>query len=163
VFFIPGKMKEYRERIKNFEWDVQLMPSHPNARATGMGVYGWSIGARSKQPQAAWDLIKWLITPDAQRALARNYLGVPVLKSVEAEGLQQGLAPPPASLDVWTAGSAFGLLPPNGYPLACGTLYAGLVADAYQGALRDVIRGNKSAVEAFQAADEQIQACLDQA
>jgi ABC-type glycerol-3-phosphate transport system substrate-binding protein len=162
VFFIPGKVREYRDRIRNFDWDVQRMPAHPVARATGMGVYGWSIGRRSRQPQAAWDLIRWLITPDGQREIARSYLGVPVLKSIEAEAIHRELAPPPANIGIWTEGSSNGLSPPSGYPLACGTLYAGLVADAYQGALRDVIRGDRTAAEAFAAADEVIQTCLDQ-
>jgi hypothetical protein len=87
---------------------------------------------------------------------------VPVLKSIEAEAIHRELAPPPANIGIWTEGSSNGLSPPSGYPLACGTLYAGLVADAYQGALRDVIRGDRTAAEAFAAADEVIQTCLDQ-
>ena len=48
------------------------------------------------------------------------------------------------------------------YPADCGSFYTGEVAVTYQGALEAVIRGAKTAAEAFAEADETIQACLDE-
>jgi multiple sugar transport system substrate-binding protein len=161
VFSIPGRTQDYRDRIKDFDWDVQIMPAHPKARVTGMGVYGWSIGKHSRQPEAAWNLIKFLITPAGQRAILENYAGVPLLESLERSETFERMTPPPANMRAFMVGSTIGMSPPNGYPLECGNLYSGLVSDAYRSALQDTIDSNQTAEDAFKAADAGIQACLD--
>jgi multiple sugar transport system substrate-binding protein len=164
VFFhIPGFMKGFREKIKDFEWDVTLTPAHPKAHVTGMGTYGYGISKNSKHPDAAWELIKFLASPVGQRLVLTNYIGIPHLKSMANDPAYERLSAPPANIKAFIKGGEIGIFPPNSYPSKCGSLYAGLIQSSIKTALEESIREQKSVQQAFTEADEQIQACLDTA
>lgn len=160
-FSFAGSARVYREEVgERFDWDVQLVPAHPGGRFTGIGAYGFAVARVARDPQLAWDFVKYTISPEAQRAIAAAYLGAPTLRSLAEDPTLVQLPPPPANARVFIAGRAFGIAPPT-YPPACGSVYNGLVQDSIQDALRQAIRGDVTVEEAFRAADQRIQACLD--
>ena len=77
MFLIPGLMNPLRDPATkiSFDWDVQVIPSHPQGRFTGMGTYGFAVSANSKNPQLAWDFVKYMASKDAQLALLKTYSG----------------------------------------------------------------------------------------
>lgn len=162
-FMIPGVMKDLREQIKDFDWDVVVAPAHPKQHATGMGTYGYGISKDSKHPQEAWELLKYLASEDGQRAGLLNYTSMPLLKSMADDPAFQQLNAPPSNVKAFIKGGGIGIFPPNGYPSKCGSLYAGLINQTIRTALEEAIREAKTVEQAFTDADAQIQGCLDTA
>lgn len=164
VFFhIPGFMKTFREKIKDFDWDVALMPTHPKKQVTGMGTFGYGVSKDSKHPEAAWELIKFLASPPGQRLVLQGYIGVPFLKSMANDPAFERMQPPPKNIKAFIKGGEIGIFPPNGYPPKCGSLYAGLINSTIRSALEQAIRAKSTVEAAFKDADAQIQSCLDTA
>jgi ABC-type glycerol-3-phosphate transport system substrate-binding protein len=61
--------------------------------ATNDGGIGLAINRASSVPQAAWDLIRYIVSKPAQTVWGRKREGVPILKAAEPTFF----APPPAS------------------------------------------------------------------
>jgi multiple sugar transport system substrate-binding protein len=59
VDFIPGKA------IKDFKWEVALLPKAPKL-PTNFTINGIEIAAKSKQPDGAWQYVKWLMDVENQ-------------------------------------------------------------------------------------------------
>jgi multiple sugar transport system permease protein len=70
----------FREMNK-FRWDVVVLPRDKKP-ATGIATVSYSISARSKHPQEAWDLVKFLTGPQGQAMNSELGLAIPALKSV---------------------------------------------------------------------------------
>ncbi len=146
-----------------FNWDVQVIPSHPEGRFTGMGTFGFAVSADTEHPQEAWDFVKSIITEEGQEQLALTYRAMPLLRSMAESDIFEQLEPPPANYqEAFIGGQEYGILPRN-YPVECGSLYTGQVNAAIRGALEQVIRGQATAAEVFPGVDAEIQACLDRA
>ena len=146
-----------------FDWDVQVIPSHPEGRFTGMGTFGYAVSAGTEHPQEAWDFVKSIITEEGQETFARTYRAMPLLKSMAESPVFGELEPPPANYkEAFVGGQEFGILPRN-YPVECGSLYTGQVNAAIKAALEQVIRGQATAADVFPGVDAEIQACLDRA
>lgn len=155
----------FRDGIEEgaFEWDVQVIPSHPQGRFTGMGTFGYAVSAGTSHPQESWDFVKSILTPEGQETFARTYRAMPLLRSMAESPIFDELPPPPANYkNAFIGGQEFGILPRN-YPVDCGSLYTGQVNAAINAALEQVIRGQASAAEVFPGVDAEIQACLDRA
>jgi multiple sugar transport system substrate-binding protein len=161
VFFIPGAIKNYKEKIGDtFQWDVQFTPAHPKGHFTGMGTFGFSIAKATKHPKEAWDFVKYLASPTGQRIITSSQIGVPLLKSMANDPVFQQLKPPPANMNAFIHGGDIGIFPRT-YPVKCGSLYSGQVNTVIKNALEQVIRKAATVEEAFKAADTEIQSCLD--
>lgn len=147
-----------------FEWDVQLMPVMPDGKhRTGMGTWGMSAYSGSKHPELAYQYVKNIITPDVQTKMTKAEIIVPLLRSIAEKGdWTNGLATPPQNFMAFVNGADDAILPVMDHPADCGSFYVGVVQQAYQAALEEVIRGTKGAAEAFTTADQTIQACLDE-
>ncbi len=65
-----------------FKWDVAPMPSGPSGRATGVNSAGFVIAKDSKNPDAAWEFVKYAFSDAGQTELAKIGLAIPVRKSV---------------------------------------------------------------------------------
>jgi multiple sugar transport system substrate-binding protein len=143
-----------------FEWDVEVIPSLPGGKVTGMGTYGFSITKDAKDPQLAWDFIKGLLSKETQKAIALKYSGMPLLKSLRNDPDILGLAGPPENLEAFLNNGANGITPTY-FPGNCGSLYAGQINSEINSAMDAVTIGGVSVEEAFKAASENIQACLD--
>lgn len=164
---IPGLRSGLRDNIGDkFDWDVQLMPKMPDGKhRTGMGAWGLSVFSGSKMKDVAYYYVKSMVSPAIQELLARKEMGVPLVRSVaEKTDWMANLPTPPENVQAFVKGADDAVLPTRGrdYPGDCGSFYAGLVNQAYTTALEAVIRGEKTAEEAFAEADQSIQACLDE-
>ncbi len=67
--------------IEDFAWDFAPLP-RGEARANVIATIAWSMSSRSKHPEQAWSLLKWLTGPESQDAQARLGLAIPTLRSV---------------------------------------------------------------------------------
>ncbi len=68
-----------------FRIGVAPMPSGPSRRATLATTDGYAIYAGTKNPDAAWEFIKFLTSPEYGRAMARAHLLQPARKSLVVE------------------------------------------------------------------------------
>ena len=65
-----------------FKWDIAPMPIGPAGRATGLNSAGFVIAKDSKNPDAAWEFVKYAFSDAGQSELAKVGLAIPVRKSV---------------------------------------------------------------------------------
>jgi multiple sugar transport system substrate-binding protein len=161
MFLIPGLMNAMRDPGTKigFNWDVQVIPTQPKGKFTGMGTYGFAVSANAKNPALAWDFVKYMASKDAQLALLKTYSGMPLLQSLATDPTIKTLAAPPANIQAFIDNGKNGIFPPS-FPGACGSVYAGEVSADLKDALESSIRGTASVTDAFTAANTKIQACL---
>lgn len=69
------------KQIKDFKWNVAPLPREKNS-STVLLTVGYAISSRSKQPNAAWQLIKYLTGMEGQSQVADSGLAVPSRRSV---------------------------------------------------------------------------------
>ncbi len=162
MFMIPGLMSSLRElEPQPFEWDLQVIPSHPEGKFTGMGTYGWAVSANAQDPEIAWDFIKYLNSPEAQLAIAQRYAGTPLLRSLREDPAVVDLPGPPENITAFIENGANGITPTY-FPGDCGSLYAGQITQEIKSALEASILNTMAVEEAFTIANDNIQACLDE-
>jgi multiple sugar transport system substrate-binding protein len=76
-----------------FEWDLQLLPRGAAARAAIGGLIQMGIPTGTKQPQAAWRFLTYLIGPAGNLEMLRAHQGMTPQQPSYAEFLKLG-APP---------------------------------------------------------------------
>ncbi len=161
AFFIPGYMSVLRALDPQpFEWDLQVVPSHPRGKFTGMGTYGFAVSSNAQNLQVAWDFVKHLASAEAQLAIASNYAGTPLLRSLREDPAVVNLAPPPENITAFIENGENGILPTY-FPGQCGSLYAGQINQEIKDALEAAILGMMSVEDAFTFANDNIQSCLN--
>lgn len=74
----PWNLPRYKDLLKNIDWAVAPLPQGPAKRATIVGGEYLSIFKQSKNPDAAWEFIKWMIQPETQAmwAMKSGYLPI---------------------------------------------------------------------------------------
>ncbi len=158
---IPGPMASLRAlEPQPFDWDVEVIPSLPNGKVTGMGTYGFSITADATDPALAWDFIKGLLSAQTQKQIALNYSGMPLLKSLRNDPDILALPGPPDNIEAFLNNGANGITPTY-FPGDCGSLYAGQINSEINSAFDAVVDGGSSVTDAFTAANDTIQSCLN--
>jgi multiple sugar transport system substrate-binding protein len=65
-----------------FKWGVAPMPKGPAGQATSVNSAGFVVGKASKNPDAAFEFLKYVLSEPAQKRLAELGFACPVLKSV---------------------------------------------------------------------------------
>jgi multiple sugar transport system substrate-binding protein len=65
-----------------FKWDAVPMPKGPAGQATSVNSAGFVVGKDSKNPEAAFAFIKFVLSQAGQTRLAQMGFACPVLKSV---------------------------------------------------------------------------------
>lgn len=96
--------------IKDFEWDVAPLPTGKKA-ATLLGTENYAISSRSRHPQEAWELFKFLLSPESQARMALALGKMPSRQSVaEKEFLQSS---PDHDLQVFVDAIGYAVMPPN--------------------------------------------------
>lgn len=161
AFFIPGFMSVLRALDPQpFKWDLQVIPSHPEGKFTGMGTYGFAVSSNAQNLQVAWDFVKHLASAEAQLAIASNYAGTPLLRSLREDPAVVNLPPPPENITAFIENGENGILPTY-FPGQCGSLYAGQINQEIKDALEAAILGMMSVEDAFAFANDNIQSCLD--
>jgi ABC-type glycerol-3-phosphate transport system substrate-binding protein len=160
MFHIPGLMSAVRALDPQpFEWDVEVIPSLPEGKFTGMGTYGYAISANATNPEAAWDFVKHLVSREMQLSIMNNYAGMPLLKSLREDPAVTELPGPPENITAFIENGDNGILPTY-FPGECGSLYAGQINQEIKDAFEAVLRETSSVADAFTAANDNIQACL---
>jgi multiple sugar transport system substrate-binding protein len=66
----------------SFKWDVVPMPAGPAGRFTSVNSAGFVVAKASKNPEAAWKFVKFVLSQAGQTRLAELGFACPVLKSV---------------------------------------------------------------------------------
>lgn len=159
---IPGPMASLRAlNPQPFDWDVEVIPSLPKGKVTGMGTYGFTVTADAKDPQLAWEFVKGLLSAQTQKAIALNYSGMPLLKSLRNDPDILALPGPPDNIEAFLKNGENGITPKY-FPGNCGSLYAGKINSEINDAFDAVVDGGASVQDAFTTANDDIQACLDQ-
>jgi multiple sugar transport system substrate-binding protein len=64
------------------KFGVAPMPKGPSGRATSVNSAGFVVSNKSKNPDAAWEFIKFALSEAGQKRLAELGFAIPVLKSV---------------------------------------------------------------------------------
>jgi multiple sugar transport system substrate-binding protein len=162
TFHIPGAYLGTLRALEPqpFDWDVEVIPTLPEGKVTGMGTFGFAISANAQDPVLAWDLVKGLLSPETQIAIAESYAGVPLLRSLREDPAIQNLPGPPNNLIAFIENGENGITPTY-YPGECGSLYAGQINQEIHDAMEAAILGVMSVEEAFTFANDNIQDCLD--
>lgn len=75
-------LKSSFTKIKDFKWDVALIPKGNKGRVICDSVVYWAVPKGSKNPGAAWELIKYMTGPETQTLLCKENNDMPILKSV---------------------------------------------------------------------------------
>jgi len=66
----------------NFKWDVAPMPKGPAGQATSVNSAGFVVAKDSKNPDASFEFLKYVLSEPAQTRLAELGFACPVLTSV---------------------------------------------------------------------------------
>lgn len=72
-------------QVKNFDWDIALLPKHPSTgkRTTSVESDGWWVYRGSKDEQLAWSLASFLAGEKAQRKFAElDYIVPPSISRI---------------------------------------------------------------------------------
>lgn len=97
------------KRITEFQWDVVELPK--GRRKAGMNVAsGYAIPSQARHPQAAWELVRFLAGPEAQKIIVGAEFSTPALKSIAHSDIF--LSPPPANAKAFIESIEYGHLPP---------------------------------------------------
>jgi multiple sugar transport system substrate-binding protein len=80
--------------MKDFTYDVELVPTGPGGRWTTVIANSWVIGKGSQLPDAGWEWIKWHSQTDQQVIRARSGTGLPMNKKAADEVVASAPAPP---------------------------------------------------------------------
>ncbi len=111
--YFGGTWQEGEIREAGFDWDFAPMPAHPDTgvRSVQMGSNAWSILSTTEHPDAAWQLVHYLMGEGGQRGMMTN--GVPGLTAVVESAEYQELHQPQ---DITVVTSDFGNYGHDYYP-----------------------------------------------
>lgn len=84
AMYLSGlKWTPHFREIKNFKWDVAMLPKGPSGdRAFSTGGSGYGITRQSKNKPAAWKLVKYLTSEEAERKRMASGLAQPALRKM---------------------------------------------------------------------------------
>jgi len=160
MFSIRNATVAIRKNVgANFEWDVELRPAFPKKRVTGMGTAGEGVSTQTKHPDDAWQLVKYTVSPAAQKIYATSYGSIPVLQSMRNDPSWRSLPAPPANADAFIKAADYGTLPPD-TPLSCGTVYVGDLNVLMTSTLTDIVNGKVAPATGLRAAATQVNSCM---
>ncbi len=65
--------------IKDFEWDMAMLPKNPKTGkgTTSLESDGWWVFKKAKDPEVAWNLMKYMVSPQGQAKFAELNFVVP--------------------------------------------------------------------------------------
>jgi ABC-type glycerol-3-phosphate transport system substrate-binding protein len=74
----PWNLPRFKDLLKNLDWAFAPLPAGPHRQATVVGGEYLAIFKQSKNPDAAWQFLKWLIQPEVQAfwAMKSGYLPI---------------------------------------------------------------------------------------
>lgn len=93
----PWNLPRYPQLFSRFDWGVAMLPEGPAKRATVVAGEYLAIFKQSRNPDAAWEFVKWMIAPEIQAFWSMESGYLPVRESVvEVPEFQAFLAEHPA-------------------------------------------------------------------
>jgi len=139
---------EQSEFYDKFGWD--LIPSSPGVKRGRTNFGGWQfiINKNSKNPEKAWELVKYLTNPVAAKYVALNHANAPVRKSVYND--PEYLSRYPLAKDWSRAFEASDLAIPGGHPKIAE------IMDHIGYEVADALVGNKTPREAMLTAHQKV-------
>ena len=145
-----------------FEWDVILPPIGPKRHAAITGTMGPAVsaGAAGGKEQIAYQLATSVLTPPVQRHFARQYMMIPILKSLAKDPAWYDLPAPPANRDVFLDVLDIAETLPLADHTFCGTPLWGFTFDTFVQAWDEMIVGAVPAQEALDKAANLINDCI---
>jgi multiple sugar transport system substrate-binding protein len=158
-----NKCANIRAANVDFEWDVCLAPIQAKKHVCGSGTMGPGVAAtaaKEKKEWAAWQLVKTIASPATQKYFARQYMMIPVLKSLAKDPSWYELPPPPANRDVFLEIESRAITPPNPRNNDCGTVYIGETSKVMNEAWEKMVIAGVPAQEALDEAAGIINDCI---
>ncbi len=164
-----GMMEANRQSCYNlraiktdFEWDVTLPPIGPKRHAAITGTMGPAVskGAVGGKEQIAYELATSILKPPVQRHFARQYMMIPILKSMAKDPAWYDLPAPPVNRDVFLNVLQIADTLPLADHTFCGTPLWGFTFDTIDQAWDEMIVGGVPAQEALDKAANLINDCI---
>ncbi len=88
VFGFLGYIGNFRKGLGADKFGVALFPSGPAGQFLHYGVNGYAIGSKSEHKDAAWELIRWMLSPEINNLVNKEWGAIPSnLKALEADWL----------------------------------------------------------------------------
>jgi multiple sugar transport system substrate-binding protein len=140
------------KQVTAFRWDAAPLPKGKVRANLNLGSC-FSIMKGCKEPDAAWELIKFLAGADGQKIMVGSDFSTPALKSVAQS--PEFLEPPPDSEHVFTDALAYG------HPVPFTTKYVEM-ADVYRQETDALLIGERTVPETCKILDERITAILQE-
>ncbi|TCZ78797.1 ABC transporter substrate-binding protein [Paenibacillus albiflavus] len=100
-------LPEYN-KTQGFEWDVTLPPIYKK-QALAVQSVGNAMAAKTKYPDQAWELIRYLSGEEAQKIMAKEGSSIPALKSIAESDFLQGA---PTNRKAFLDATEFGISQP---------------------------------------------------
>lgn len=127
--------------IEDFEWDIAPFPSRATA-ATAIHTSYSSISSQSEVPDAAWEVVKHLVSPEMMTYMSENLRFLPQRRSVYEDQPFIVEGAPPESAGVLTEVIASGRMLPTAPNIK-------QITDLFQSELAAIYTGNKEVMEAM--------------
>jgi len=160
-FTIRMLSKDYR--TLGLDFDVCLPPIQPVKRATGCGTMGFCVTTAAQKnglDQQAWECAVTTVSPLCQKTWARDYLIVPVIKSLQDDPVWRDLPGPPAHTDVFIDALECAHPIPSSKGLECGSTYMGVQYTAIMDAFDNIVIAGMPVQQAMDAAAKEINDCM---
>lgn len=143
--------------LTDADWDVEVLPTVNGESTTGGGSYGLSIAQTSSNQAAAWEFLAWFYDTDAGMKIAQEVGGViPPTEDGIDNGIWKDSTPPPANLAIFGDSARTAVLLAQ-MPGGTGSV----LTEATKRATQQVMLEGRDLSEAFQEAQETVQAAID--
>lgn len=78
----PWNLPNYPRLLRGIDWGIAPLPAGPHKQATVVGGEYLAIFKQSKNPDAAWKFLKWMVRPDVQAYWSERSGYLPIRHSV---------------------------------------------------------------------------------
>ncbi len=85
----------YESWSENFNWNVAAIPSLDGHVVSATNIDTFVMCKRAKNHDKAWEVYKWLYSPEVYWKLCKNYGGIPSMKQFERKWLKEKKAENP--------------------------------------------------------------------
>lgn len=140
-------------RTAKFKWDVAMMPVGPKGRYSAFNGLAHNIFAKTKYPQQAWKLAKWMDSESSQRIVAQQgvvFPAIPKLMQVYLDATKQKGPEHVKYFEIQTAKSGF-------WPMHVNW---GQISDVITREYETVFSGSQTAKEAVKNMKAQVDPLL---
>ncbi|MBI2842533.1 MAG: sugar ABC transporter substrate-binding protein [Armatimonadetes bacterium] len=93
----PAPVEQFARQIKSFDWDIAFVPRKSGrSRVTMLASSPLCISSQSKNPQAAWEFIKFACGYEGGKMLAQDRRGQPPFRAA----FEKHVSPPPEHIHI---------------------------------------------------------------